>query len=377
MPIASTDDQLALQASIREWAKRAGTIDVVRGLEPPVGRHGVATASGTGPAAERWASLAELGLFAIGIPAAAGGAGGSVGELAAVLAQATESLVPGPVLPTLIAALVLARCQDQAAAQLAMQALAAGELSVAVALSPGSLTGARLPDGSLSLRGEVAQVLGGGGTTHLLVSAANPDAPSGAVWCLLPISQPGVTLAERATADFSRPLADISMSGVVAAPDQILAGISTEHVRDIAATLCAVEAAAVANWCARTAAEYAAIRHQFGRPIGAFQAVKHLCATMLCRAETAAVLAWDAARAVSDAPGELPLAAAAAAAVSLDAAVDVAKDCVQVLGGIGFTWEHDAHLYLRRAVAVRQLLGGSARWRDQTASWRRPACAVS
>jgi 3-oxochol-4-en-24-oyl-CoA dehydrogenase len=376
LPIASTDDQLALQASIREWAKRAAAIDVVRGLEPPAGRHGVATVAGDGPAADRWASLAELGVFAIGLPAAAGGAG-AMADLAAVLAQATESLVPGPVLPTQIAGLVLARCQDQPAAQLALRALAAGEVSVAVALSAGSLAGCWQPDGSLSLSGQVGHVLGGGGTSHLLAGAVItgashsgaplPDAASGAVWCLLPVGQPGITLAECAPADFSRPLADISMSAVVVSRDQILAGISTEQVRDIAAALFAVEAAAVASWCARTAAEYAAIRHQFGRPVGSFQAVKHLCASMLCRAETAAALAWDAARAIDDAPGELPLIAAAAAASNLDAAVDTAKDCIQVLGGIGFTWEHDAHLYLRRAVALRQLLGGSATWRDRAA----------
>jgi alkylation response protein AidB-like acyl-CoA dehydrogenase len=162
-------------------------------------------------------------------------------------------------------------------------------------------------------------------------------------------------------------LADIALAGVAAGPDQILSGLSIGQVRDLAAALFAVEAAAVASWCARTAAEYAVVRHQFGRPIGAFQAVKHLCAGMLWRAETAAALAWDAARAVDDAPGQLPLIAAAAAAVNLDAAVDTAKDCIQVLGGIGFTWEHDAHLYLRRALALRQLLGGSAHWRDRAA----------
>jgi 3-oxochol-4-en-24-oyl-CoA dehydrogenase len=367
LPIANTDDQLALQASIREWAKRAATIDVVRGLEPGAGRHGVATADGDGPAAERWASLAELGVFAIGLPAAAGGTGGGTAELAAVLAQVTDSLIPGPVLPTQIAGLVLARCRGQAGAQLALRALAGGELSVAVALDAGPVAGSWQPDGSLWLRGQVAEVLGGGGTTHMLVSAVDPDSPSGTVWCLLPVSQAGITLSERAAADFSRPLADVSLADVIASPDQMLAGISTEQVRDLAAALVAVEAAAVANWCARTAAEYAAVRHQFGRPIGSFQAVKHLCASMLCRAETAAVLAWDAARAVDDEPGELPLIAAAAAAVSLDVAVDTAKDCIQVLGGIGFTWEHDAHLYLRRAVALRQLLGGSARWRERAA----------
>src|SRR5207302_10376277 len=105
---------------------------------------------------------------------------------------------------------------------------------------------------------------------------------------------------------------------------------------------------------------------QFGKPIGSFQAVKHLCAEMLCRAEVAAAVAWDAAEAVADIE-QHPLAAAVAAATALDAAVDNAKDCIQVLGGVGYTWEHDAHLYLRHALALRQLLGGSSRWRRRAA----------
>jgi len=366
LPIASTDEQLALQASIREWAKRAAVIDVVRGLEPGAGgNHGVATALGDGPAAERWASLAELGVLGIGLPATAGGSGGRTADLAAALAQLTESLVPGPVLPTQIAALALRDCLDQEPAQAALRSLSTGQISVAVALDGGSVTATRRLDSSVALAGSVGPLLGAGSTTHVLVAASASD--DDLIWCLLPADQAGITLAERAPADFSRSLADVALAGVAAGPDQILTGIGIGHVRDLAAALAAVEAAAVASWCARAAAEYAAVRHQFGRPIGAFQAVKHLCAAMFWRAETAAALAWDAARAVDEAPGELPLIAAAAAAVNLDAAVDTAKDCIQVLGGIGFTWEHDAHLYLRRALALRQVLGGSARWRDRAA----------
>src|SRR4029077_18534919 len=95
--------------------------------------------------------------------------------------------------------------------------------------------------------------------------------------------------------------------------------------------------------------------------------IKHLCAQMLCRAELAAAAAWDAARAADQSGGQLELASAAAASLALDAAVDNAKDCIQVLGGIGFTWQHDAHLYLRRALALRSLLSGSAGWRVRTA----------
>jgi alkylation response protein AidB-like acyl-CoA dehydrogenase len=372
LPIAITGEQLALQASIREWAKRTGTIDVVRSLEP------AGPGELAGAAAERWTSLAELGAFAIGLPATAGGAAGSSSDLAAVLAQLTESLVPGPVLPTLLAGLALARGPQEPMARKNLPLLAAGQISVGAALQPGSVSAVRRPDGGMLLSGLCGPVLGGGTSSHLLIGAtikegtgrAAPDgrgATHADIWCLLPADHPGITVTERASADFSRSLADVVMNDAVATPADLLPDIALEAVEDLAAALSTVEAAAVAGWCARTAAEYAAIRHQFGRPIGSFQAVKHLCAGMLCRAETAAVLAWDAARAIDDAPGELPLAAAAAAAYALDAAVDNAKDCIQVLGGIGFTWEHDAHLYLRRALALRQLLGGSTRWRDRTA----------
>jgi hypothetical protein len=377
LPIAITDEQLAIQASIREWAKRARAIEKVRSLEhgrrAAVAAGGTAVAAtGTGAAAADWSSLADLGIFSIGLLTALGDSAGSTSDLAAALSQVTESLVPGPVTPTLLAGLVLTRCQT-AMAHPALDAIAAGEMSVAVALAPGTVRAVGNADGSFALTGTTGPVLGGGSTTHLLISASCVDADPTAdtdsrAWFLLPADFPGVTITDRPPVDFSRTLADASLAEVIPDPDWLLPGITTSRVRDLAAALASVEAAAVANWCSRTAAEYAAIRQQFGRPIGSFQAIKHLCATMFCRAESAAVLAWDAARAISDAPDELAFTAAAAAAFCLDAAVNNAKDCIQVLGGIGFTWEHDAHLYLRRAVALRQLLGGSAPWRDRAAT---------
>jgi 3-oxochol-4-en-24-oyl-CoA dehydrogenase len=367
LPIALTAEQLALQASIREWAKRTGTIGVVRSLEPP---DGTAAREARGPvaseAAERWASLAELGVLGVGVTVAAGGTGGSSADLGAVLVQLTDSLVPGPVLPTLLAAQLLSQSapDERAAMARTLPAIAAGQISVAIALTPGTVAAEVGTDGSVRLTGHAGPLLGGGSTSHLIVGAT---AGSRGVWCLLPAGQPGVRVTPLQAADFSRSLADVTLADVVAGQADVLPGVTTGQVRDLAAALFATEAAAVAGWCTRTAAEYAAIRQQFGRPIGAFQAVKHLCAGMACRAESAAVLAWDAVRAIDDGPAELALPAAAAAAFCLDAGVDVAKDCVQVLGGIGFTWEHDAHLYLRRALALRLLLGGSAAWRDRAA----------
>ena len=411
MPVAATEDQLALQASIRDWAKRAAPLEAVRGLEP--GR-GAAQPSAAQPStgqpstgqrrsrreppggSERcWRELAGLGVFGIALPAAVGGDGGTVADLAAALEQLTLPLVPGPVLPTLLAGLVAAPLAGGPAGNTLLPALAAGEQPAAVALDPGSLTAVWQDDGSLRVTGETGLVLGAGDGTAVLAGAAvtgtAPDqtavdgaaagpavagvvAAAGAtgaggseVWFWIPVGHPGVTVTSRVPADFSRPLAGVRLDGAVIAPGLLLPGVTRDRVRDLAAVLFAVEAAAVAGWCTQTAASYARTRSQFGRPIGAFQAVKHLCAGLLCRAEQAAAVAWDAARAADDAPDELPLAAAAAAAIALDAAVDNAKDCIQVLGGIGFTWEHDAHLYLRRALALRQLLSGSAGWRVRTA----------
>ena len=364
MPIAATDEQLALQASIRDWAKQAGPLALVRGLEPGPDA-GRADASGPAWGGPGWDGLAGLGVFSIALPAAAGGADGTVTDLAAALEELTLTLAPGPVLPTLLAGLVLAPHADLPVVPPLLSALAAGEATATIGLPAATLTGAWQPAGQLRVTGEIGPVLSGGASGQLLAAAVTGDRE---VWFCIPAAHPGITVTERTPADFSRPLATIRFTGTVIPPGQILTGVSTARVRALAATLYAVEAAAVASWCSATAAEYARTRHQFGRPIGSFQAVKHLCAGLLCRAERAAALAWDAARAADEAPQEHPLAAAAAAALALDAAVDNAKDCIQVLGGIGFTWEHDAHLYLRRALALRQLLGGAAAWRERTAA---------
>jgi alkylation response protein AidB-like acyl-CoA dehydrogenase len=417
--IAISAEQLAIQASIRKWASATDPVATVRALEPDAAPAEAATMRAPEPggspaeaatvhalksdaspaetatvralpeaspaeaatarhrAEQHWADLAGLGVFAIAVSEHLGGAGGDALDLAAALEEITAALVPGPILPTLLAELVLAGQAARPAAEGLLPELAAGSASVAVALDAGTLTTTRLPGGALRVRGRLGPLLGAGAATHLLLAANCPAPthrhrdhaePTGDTWFLIPADHPGVRLARRSPVDFSRTLAEVELTDAVVAPDAVLADGLRERVRDIAAMLGAVEAAAVAGWCLRTATEYAKVRRQFGRPIGSFQAIKHLCAAMLCRAERCTAVAWDAARALSTAPAEAPLAASAAAAIALDAAVDNAKDCIQVLGGIGFTWEHDAHLYLRRALALRQLLGGGTVWRQRSAA---------
>jgi alkylation response protein AidB-like acyl-CoA dehydrogenase len=320
VPIAITEEQRAIQQSIADATARMRPVDTVRSAEPDGWRR-------------HWPELARLGLFSITEQ------GGGLDDQCAALEQAAAALVPGPLLPTVLAGILLARQQDSPLAKELLQGIADGIATAAVALGPD------------------LEVLGAHAGSQLLLCA-------GESWFVV---HPGeAQLAEVDSADFSRPAARIGLGSDAIPTERLLLNVSTRVVNDLAATLAAAEAAGVAGWCARTAAEYAKVRKQFGRAIGGFQAVKHLCAEMFCRAEQASALAWDAARAYTE-EGQHALAASAAAAIALDAAVDNAKDCIQVLGGIGFTWEHDAHLYLRRAIALREWLGGSDRWRQRTA----------
>ncbi|MFI6305536.1 acyl-CoA dehydrogenase family protein [Amycolatopsis thailandensis] len=330
MSIALTEEQAALAASIRAWAASVHPVDSVRSgriAEPPPG-------------------LAELGLFGVAIPEDVGGAGGTLADLAAGLAEAAEALVPGPVLGTALGGALLATV-PQAAKEI-LPGLADGTERMAVVLGRGF----RVTDSMVD--GESGPALDVHPSAWLLVS-------DGDFAALIPPGTSGVDIEECDPFDVSRPVGRVRCAS--ARPEAVFDALPVDAY---AATLGAAEAAGIARWCLRTAVEYAKVREQFGRPIGSFQAIKHLCAEMLCRAEAIEALAWDAARAAED-PAQHALAAATAAAYALDAAVANAKDCIQVLGGIGFTWEHDAHFYLRRAVALRQWLGGSARWRRRAA----------
>jgi alkylation response protein AidB-like acyl-CoA dehydrogenase len=347
LPIAITDEQRALAESITAWAASRHPIEVVRTLE--AGDEAAFVLPG----------LAEIGLFAIVVPEELGGAGGTVADVASGLEAAAFALLPGPVLSTALGGMLLGGVPHSPMAKELLPALSDGSAHLAVALESGGLSARRSPDGGLVVDGRVDAVLDADDSAYLLLEA-------GGHRFLLAPGAPGLRVERAKAFDFSRSIGRVDLSGVTVSPDAVL-DLPSDTVTAAAATLAAAEAAGVAAWCVRTASEYAKVREQFGRPIGSFQAVKHLCAEMLCRSEVAAALAWDAARAADEDPDQHAFAASVAAATVLDAAVGNAKDCIQVLGGIGFTWEHDAHLYLRRALALRQWLGGSSRWRRRAA----------
>ncbi len=177
----------------------------------------------------------------------------------------------------------------------------------------------------------------------------------------------GVTAKVPANLDPTRRAARVTLDGTAAA---VLPG-GRQVLTDLARTILAAEAAGVARECTEQASEYAKVREQFGRPIATFEAVKHHCANMLVAAEQATAAVWDAARAAASGGDQLSYAAAIAATLAVPAATQNAQLNIQVHGGIGFTWEHDAHLYLRRAAAVEAIIDPEAAAGDVTSLARR------
>ncbi|GAA2594918.1 MULTISPECIES: acyl-CoA dehydrogenase [Streptomyces] len=304
--------------------------------------------------------LAEQGLLGLHLPEDAGGAGYGLVELAVVTEELGRAMAPGPFLPTTLASAVL----HAAGHRTHLAALASGTSVGAVALAPGTLALTRAADGTATLTGTSELVVGG----HLADVFVLPAADGGrTTWLVLP--RAAVDTTDVRSHDLTRRSSRVTARSVPVPAADLLA-LEPERPRDLAATLFAAEASGIADRCVTTASDYARVREQFGRPIGQFQGVKHRCARMLAQAEQARACAWDAARAGDPGgadPGEAALAAAVAGAVAVEAAFVTAKDCVQVLGGIGFTWEHDAHLALRRAQTLRVALGPTAAWRRRVA----------
>src|SRR4051812_48767841 len=328
MTLGISDDHVALHDTARRWVANHCPPSVPRGL--------LDDAAETRP--PFWDDLAKLGWLGLHLPESVGGSGYGLAELAVVLEELGRACAPGPFLPTVLASAAIDALGDDDIRRALLPALADGSTTAAVGFA-----------------GPNAPVLSGALADVILV-------PTDGGWNVVRAEHCNVS--QRTSVDATRRVTGVDASA--ASPVAFLADPSGNTVTDLALTLLAAECAGGAAWCVETAAEYAQVREQFGRPIGQFQAVKHRCADMLLALEQTRAVAWDAAR-PADTPAERSLAASAAGALAPEAFFRCAKDCIQVLGGIGFTWEHDAHLYLKRATAIRALTGGGPRqWRHRT-----------
>ncbi len=318
MGIAISDEHLELSGVADAFLSRTGALADARAL--------LDAPEETLPAS--WKEVADLGWLGLHVPEANGGSGFGLAELVLVVEAMGGVVAPGPFLPTVWASAVVVACGTDAQRAELLPGLAEGSVRAAVGLDDATnlVLGAGLADLFLLPRGDD------------LVVATRDD----------------VSLSVPANTDATRRVGVVTLTTAPSA-DRILAGARASAVQ-LGRVLAAAEATGGAQACTTMASEYAKVREQFGRVIAMFQAVKHQAADMLVATQLATAATWDAARTEPGTP-EFELAAAIAAAQALPAFVACAEKNIQLHGGIGFTWEHDAHIYLKRAVALAAVFG--------------------
>jgi alkylation response protein AidB-like acyl-CoA dehydrogenase len=344
MSIAVTEEHRALAQTVADFFAKHQARALTRGL----------LESDAEPLPRFWPELASLGLLGLHLGEEHGGSGFTLSEALVVAEQAGRAVAPGPFVPTVITSAVIAEAASHDLRARLLPGLADGSLIGAVALS-GDVSYA---DGTAS--GNAGVVISGALADVLLV-------PSGGDVLVVEKALGGVATTVPANLDPSRRAAAVTLE---AAPAAVLPAAGT-LLASIARAVFAAEAAGIAAEVTDQASDYAKNRVQFGRPIGTFQAVKHHCANMLVAAELATAAAWDAGRAGVAGGDQLGFTAAIAATLAVPAAVANAQLNIQVHGGIGFTWEHDAHLYLRRAAAIAAVIDTGRAARDVTDMVRR------
>jgi alkylation response protein AidB-like acyl-CoA dehydrogenase len=359
--IALTDEHLALRDAVRGWAGR--------NCPPAVARAGLDADDEVIP--PFWGGLAAQGWIGLAVGESAGGEGFGVAEAVVVIEELGRALAPGPFVPACLAATALDRHGGDALRSVVVD-LATGRRVGTLGIGPRPLVATGEPGGGVVVDGTWEAVLSAALADVLVLpilpeDSAGADGADGPAEAWVVVDAVDVRVEPAPSLDRTRRVATVRADRLrVPAGRVVLCAPGAHGIRGLAAVLLAAESVGLAAWCVETAATHAVVREQFGRPIGQFQGVKHRCADMLCGLELARAATWDAARAED--PDQAALAAAVAGALAPDAAYGAAKDCIQVLGGIGFTWEHDAHLYLKRAAASRLLLGGPGPWRAEVAA---------
>ncbi|MBB6377376.1 alkylation response protein AidB-like acyl-CoA dehydrogenase [Pseudonocardia eucalypti] len=359
----STAEREQLRASVRRFlADRSPSAAVRRWMESDEGHD---------PAV--WRQMVDqLGLAGLAIPEEYGGSGGGPVELGIVLEEMGRGLVPSPFFATVaLAGQALAASGDDAAKARWLPAIADGSLTATVALAeetgswrPEDVAAAATPaDDGWRLSGTKMFVIDGHSADLLLVVARAGDGPG-----LFAVegASAGVNRTRLDALDPTRRLGRVELDGAEA----LRVGGATPFVRtvlDLAVVALAAEQVGAAQACLNAAVEYAKVRVQFDRPVGSFQAIKHRCADLLLEVEAARSASYHASSVSAGESAERPVAAALAAAYCSAVLTRAAKENIQIHGGIGYTWEHDAHLYLRRAKSSELLFGAPSEHRARLA----------
>ena len=348
-----TDEQQAIKATAREFLGARYRSERIRELAE----------SDRGFDDSDWQEMAGLGWTGLALPEEWGGQGLGIVDLAVLFEEIGYALAPLPLLSTTVAGLALATCGSDEQKNRWLRPLAEGELRGTVALfdagSPatvGSFEMEGRADGdTVVLDGEKVLVLDADAADFLLVATADGRRH------LVERGADGLTVSAETSLDPTRRVYSVGFDGVRAAATLPAERDDYMPVFHRACTALAAEQTGIAQRALEMAVSYAQDRQQFGRPIGAYQAVSHRCAQMLLETENSRSAVYYAGWAADSEPETLPLAASMAKAYASDAGWRVADQAIQVHGGIGFTWEHDLHFWLKRARANAAMFG-DARW---------------
>jgi alkylation response protein AidB-like acyl-CoA dehydrogenase len=350
-----TDEQQAIRATAKEFLAARYKSERIRELAD----------SEAGFEQSDWEEMAELGWTGLALPEEWGGQGLGIVDLAVLFEEMGYALAPSPLFSNTIAGLMLSLCGSDDQRQRFLRPLAAGELRGVPALwdagtsaTPGSFTmeGAAKGDGVV-LDGEKVLVPDAAGADFFFVATADGRRH------LVEAGADGVTVVAEPSIDATRRLSSVRFEGVEVAPEDTLPAEAADYFA-VFNRLCvalAAESTGIAQRTMEMSVEYAKDRKQFDRPIGSYQAVSHRCAQMLLETENSRSAVYGAAWAADAEPESLPLAASIAKAYASDAGWRVPDAAIQVHGGIGFTWEHDLHFFLKRGKQNAAMFG-DARW---------------
>jgi alkylation response protein AidB-like acyl-CoA dehydrogenase len=312
-----------------------------------------------------WKEMAELGWAGLALPEEWGGQGLGTVDLAVLFEEMGYALAPSPLLSNTVAGLALSFAGSDEQRERWLRPLAAGELRGAPALLDAGSSAVPLrfelaaeeSGEGLVLNGEKTLVMDAAGADFFLVATADGRRH------IVERDAAGVTVSPEESIDLTRRLSSVRLDGVQVAPENTLPGAAEDYlpVFHRACVALAAESTGVAQRALEMSVAYAKDRQQFGRPIGAYQAVSHRCAQMLLETENSRSAVYGAAWAADAEPESLPLAASMAKAYSSDAGWRVPDMAIQVHGGIGFTWEHDLHFFLKRGRANAASFG-DAKW---------------
>jgi alkylation response protein AidB-like acyl-CoA dehydrogenase len=343
--LAITAEQEQLVDAVNSFAARRAPIDQTRAAFGSIA---------TGELPSWWPEFVGSGFHAVHLPGHVGGQDGGLADTACVVEAAAAALLPGPLLSTVTASAV-ASLADSSAKPL-LTDLASGATAVVVLPEHGDVH-AVAEGNSWRLSGSTGSVLGVCSAQHILL----PTDDASEKWFVISPS-PGVTIEPQQGTDLCTDVGVLHLADHIVPDSAQITGISTERARCIVVALAACAAAGAVRHCADAAIEYIRTREQFGRPVGSFQALQHKAAILLVNSELAASSAWDAVRAESESIEQHRLAAASAAVMALAAAPDLVLDALLMFGAIGYTWEHDTHLYWRRATSLAASFGPVTRW---------------